>query len=51
MPGDVEALSMGEREPRRGDALIRWGYWIVLVLLAIGAARTLLRLARMWGWI
>lgn len=33
------------------DRLIRWGYWIVLALLAVGAARTLFRLARGWGWI
>lgn len=42
---------MGGKKPDAGDDLIRWGYWIVLVLLAVGAARTLMRLFRMWGWL
>ena len=37
-------------EPPRRDRLIRWGYWVVLAVLAVGAGRTLWRLARMWGW-
>lgn len=42
---------MRDRRPGTGDRLIRWGYWLVLVVLAIGAGRTLLRLARLWGWL
>lgn len=41
------------RDPSRtpSDRLIRWGYWILLAVLAIGAGRTLLKLARGFGWI
>lgn len=42
---------MGPRESPPRDRLIRWGYWLVFVLLAVGAARTMYRLARLWGWI
>jgi hypothetical protein len=38
------------RRSSRGDRVIRWGYWIVLALLAVGAARTLWRLAHRFGW-
>lgn len=37
--------------PSRGDRVVRWGYWIVLTLLAVGAARTSWRLAERFGWI
>lgn len=37
-------------DSRRTDRLIRWGYAVVLVLLAIGAGRILLRMARDAGW-
>jgi len=33
------------------DRWLRRGYWIVFAMLAVGAARTLLRLARHFGWI
>lgn len=37
-------------DSRRTDRLIRWGYAVVLVMLAIGAGRILLRMARDAGW-
>lgn len=42
---------MGKQNESRGDRFIRWGYWVVLVLLAVGAARTLYRLAIHFGWL
>jgi hypothetical protein len=42
---------MSEPERRGSERWIRWGYWIVFALMAVGAGRSLLKLARMWGWI
>lgn len=41
---------MGQREHKTGDRVLRWGYWIMFVVLAIGAARTLYRLGQRFGW-
>ncbi len=41
---------MNKMKPTLGDRFIRWGYWIIFVVLALGAARTLFRLASRWGW-
>lgn len=42
-------MATPQRDP--ADRIIKWVYWILLVVLAIGAGRTLLRLARGFGWI
>lgn len=41
---------MSEHEYKVADRVIRWGYWILLVVLAIGAGRTLYRLGQRFGW-
>ena len=48
-PRDRQARDDAPSAPR-ADRVIRWGYWLVLVLLAIGAGRTLWRLAERFGW-
>lgn len=41
---------MDQHERKRGDRVLRWGYWIMLAVLAIGAGRTLYRLGQRFGW-
>lgn len=42
---------MGNPQRDPADRFIKWAYWVVLTLLAVGAARTLLKLARGFGWL
>lgn len=46
----ARAGRLGAMDTRRVDRVIRWAYIVVLVLLAIGAGRILLRMARDAGW-
>lgn len=41
-------MSKHERNP--DDRVIRWGYWVLLVVLAVGAGRTIFRLGQRFGW-
>ena len=46
-----QGTPMTDREPGREARLLRWGYGLLLLILAVGAGRALLRLARTWGWL
>ncbi|GHA72385.1 hypothetical protein GCM10007067_06090 [Lysobacter bugurensis] len=41
---------MSKQGQGSGDGWLKWAYGFVFILMAIGAGRSLLKLARTWGW-